>query len=328
MAIHTPLTESFGLDYPIVLAPMGGAAGGRLAAAVSNGGGLGLVGGGYGDPERLRRELALVTRESTRPWGAGLLAWRTTPELVEMILSFRPAAFLLGFGDPHPHIPAIKAAGCAVICQVQDVEMATQAVVAGADVIVAQGSEAGGHGSVRATLPLVPAVVDAVSPVPVLTAGGIADGRGLAAALMLGAHGVLMGTRFVATSESLTHEGAKGKIISARGGETARTQIFDVMRGLDWPNPFTGRILRNSFFERWQGREAELEAHLESERAGYRRAVEAGDFDTVGVSAGEAVDLITSVLPAADVVRQIGAEAEAQLRRGAMLLANSHAAAR
>jgi len=223
VAIRTALTEAFGLAYPIVLAPMGQVAGGRLAAAVSNAGGLGLVGGGYGDPDWLVRELGLVRAATDRPWGVGLITWHATPAAVELALRAHPAAFLLSFGDVRPLAPAIKDAGCALICQVQDVEAARAAAAAGADFVVAQGSEAGGHGAIRATLPLVPAVVDAVAPVPVLAAGGIADGRGLAAALMLGAHGAMVGSRFAAAGESLAHEQAKARIVAARAAATSWT---------------------------------------------------------------------------------------------------------
>jgi nitronate monooxygenase len=194
MPIRTALTEALGLDVPVVLAPMGRVAGGRLAAAVSNAGGLGLVGGAYGDPEWLHRELSLVRAETDRPWGVGLITWYASREVVELALNYHPAVFLLSFGDVRPYADVIKAAGCTLLCQVQEVEAAREAVAAGADFVVAQGSEAGGHGAVRATLPLVPAVVDAVAPAPVLAAGGIADGRGLAAALMLGAQGAMLGT--------------------------------------------------------------------------------------------------------------------------------------
>ena len=321
MAIRTALTESFGLASPIVLAPMNGIAGGRLAAAVSNAGGLGLVGGGYGDLDWLRRELALVQAETDRPWGVGLITWRATPELVKLALGYRPAAFLLSFGDVRPYAAAIKAAGCRLVCQVQEVDMAREAAAAGADIVVAQGSEAGGHGAVRATMPLVPAVVDAVAPVPVLAAGGIADGRGLAAALMLGAQGAMIGTRFVATDESLMDERAKARIVAARAADTQRTRVFDIIREYPWPEPFTGRALRNRFFTRWHGHEGELAVAVKTEASAYQRAVEAGDFETAVVFAGEAIDLIDSVVPAAELVRRIGAEAEAQLRVGGAMLA-------
>jgi nitronate monooxygenase len=165
-------------------------------------------------------------------------------------------------------------------------------------------------------------VVDAVAPVPVLAAGGIADGRGLAAALMLGAQGAMLGTRFSAASESLTHERAKSRIVTARAADTAQTRVFDIIRGYGaWPAPFTARALRNEFFARWHGREGELEAALATEQPAYERAVATGDGATAMILAGEAVDLIGAVVPAAELVRRIGAEAEAQLRAGNAMLA-------
>jgi nitronate monooxygenase len=322
MSIRTALTQAFGLDVPIVLAPMGRVAGGRLAAAVSNAGGLGLVGGAYGDPEWLHRELALVQAETDRPWGVGLITWYASPEVVALALSYRPTVFLLSFGDVRPYVDAIKAAGCTLVCQVQEVDAACEAVAAGADFIVAQGNEAGGHSAVRATLPLVPAVVDAVAPVPVLAAGGIADGRGLAAALMLGAQGAMLGTRFAAASEALTHERAKARMVAAQAADTGQTRVFDIIRGYGaWPAPFAARALRNEFFARWDGREGELEAALATEQPVYERAVATGDVATAMILAGEAVDLIGAVVPAAELVRQIGAEAVAQLRAGTAMLA-------
>jgi nitronate monooxygenase len=295
--------------------------GGRLAAAVSNTGGLGLVGGGYGDPDWLREELTLVSEEAERPWGVGLITWHATHETVELALAYEPHAFMLAFGNPRPYVPAIKEAGCQLICQVQDVQGALEAQAAGADFIIAQGTEAGGHGADQAsTLPLVPAVVDAVSPTPVLAAGGIADGRGLAATLMLGAQGVLVGTRFYASIEALGHERAKECIVTARGDETKRTRVFDVARGIEWPEDYTGRALRNRFLERWDGREEELAAALDTEGSALQEAMREGNTDTMMVWCGEAADLITDVPAAAELVRCIGAEAEACLRSGNRLL--------
>lgn len=313
--ISTALTEMFGLTHPIVLAPMGSISGGRLAAAVSNAGGLGLVGGGYGDPAWLRTELSRVTEDARRPWGVGLITWSIARSALDLALSYRPAAFLLSFGDPRPYASAIKSAGCKLICQVQDVDQARVAKEAGADIIVAEGTEAGGHGGTRATLPLVPAVVDAVAPTPVVAAGGIGDGRGLAAALMLGAHGALIGTRFYASAESLGQDRAKQRIVAARGNETARTRVFDIVRGYDWPAAYHGRALRNRFMERWDGRESDPAFALETTLAAYQAAAREGDYDTAVVWAGEVVDLIKSVEGAAALVAQISAEAEAQLRR-------------
>src|SRR5215211_315528 len=300
---------------------MASVAGGRLAAEVSNSGGLGLVGGGYGNPDWLHKELSLARDEAHRPWGVGLISWFATQEVVDLALSYEPNAFMLSFGDPSPYTSAIKEAGCKLICQVQDVEDALAAEVAGADFIVAQGTEAGGHGVEHAsTLPLVPAVVDAVEVTPVLAAGGIADGRGLAAALMLGAHGALVGTRFYASTEALGHRRAKERIVSAGGGDTRRTRVFDIVRDHAWPEPYTGRAIRNPFMERWDEREDDLAAALDEEIPGFQAAVREGDVDTAMVWAGEAVDLISDVTPAVELVSRVGAEAEACLRRGGELL--------
>jgi nitronate monooxygenase len=314
--IETRLTRMFGLQYPIVLAPMGGVSGGRLAAAVSNAGGLGLVGGGYGDAAWLRHELARVKKETAQPWGVGFITWSVDRSLVELALQYQPHALMLSFGDPKPYADLVRSSGCKLICQVQDLQGACIAQEAGADLIVAQGSEAGGHGASRATLPLVPAVVDAVAPTPVLAAGGIADGRGLAAALMLGAQGALIGTRFYASVEALGPDLAKQRIVQARGDQTARTRVFDIVRKLGWPQANTGRALRNRFLERWDGRESELAAALGEEQAAYSSAARDADFDTAVVWAGEAVDLIKDVERAATLVARIGAEASVQLSSG------------
>jgi nitronate monooxygenase len=312
--IATALTEMFGLQHPIILGPMGGVSGGNLAAAVSNAGGLGLVGGGYCDPAWLRTELSRAQGATRRAWGVGLITWAASHSVVELVLGYRPHAVMLSFGDPRPYAAAIRAAGCKLICQVQGLDEVRLAQEAGADLIVAQGTEAGGHGGGRATLPLVPAVVDAVAPIPVVAAGGIADGRGLAAALMLGAHGALIGTRFYASGEALGQDRAKQRIVAARGEETARTRVFDLIRGYAWPPIYPGRAIRNAFMERWDGRESELAAALETERPGYQAATRDGDYDTAVVWAGEVVDLIKSIESAATLVAQISAEAEAQLR--------------
>ena len=317
--ITTALTEMFGLQHPIILGPMGGVSGGHLAATVSNAGGLGLVGGGYGDPAWLRTELSRMKEATRRPWGVGLITWAANPSVVDLVLGYRPHAVMLSFGDPRPYVAAIKAAGCKLICQVQGLDEVRLAQEAGADIIVAQGTEAGGHGGGRATLPLVPAVVDAVAPTPVVAAGGIADGRGLAAALMLGAHGALIGTRFYASAEALGQDRAKQRIVAARGNETARTRVFDLIRGYAWPPIYPGRAIRNGFMERWHGRESDLADAVETERAAYQAAARDGDYDTAVVWAGEVVDLIKSVESASALVARISAEAEAQLRAGAKL---------
>src|SRR5215469_216407 len=181
MALRTAFTRLFAIEHPIALAPMGGAAGGALAAAVSEGGGLGLIGGGRSGLDWLDRELAIVKAGTTKPWGVGFLSWAADVAVVEQVLAYEPAAVMLSFGDPTPFIRPIRDAGAALIIQVTNLDEARQALDVGADAIVAQGSEAGGHGGSpgRGTVSFVPIVADLAEPVPVLAAGGIADGRGL-----------------------------------------------------------------------------------------------------------------------------------------------------
>lgn len=324
MPLATRLTETLGIRHPVLLAPMGSIAGGRLAAAVTAAGGLGLIGGGYGDAEWLEREFAAAGNHRV---GCGFITWSLArrPELLAQVLGHGPAAVMLSFGDPKPFAPAIKAAGAKLICQVQTLAHVDDALAAGAEIIVAQGSEAGGHGAMRATLPLVPQVVDRVRrrapQAMVVAAGGIGDGRGLAAALMLGAEGVLVGTRFYASEESLGRPQAKARVIAATGEETIRTSIFDMVRGIAWPKEFTGRALNNDFTRRWHGAEAELSAATEGEMARYHAAAAIGDFSTAVIFAGEAMGLFDRVLPAGDIVASMVAEAEAALRTGAQRIA-------
>lgn len=306
--MQTPLTEMFGIDHPILLAPMGNVSGGRLTAAVSRAGGLGLIGGGYGDVNWLRREFEAAGDQRV---GVGFITWSLVrePALLDVALEYEPAAVMFSFGDCAPLIPAVHAAGAKVICQVQTLAQAREADELGADVIVAQGTEAGGHGGGRSTLTLVRAVVDMVAPKPVVAAGGIADGRGLAAALMLGATGVLIGTRFFASEEALGHPNAKRSIVDGQGDATLRTRVFDIVRGYPWPENITGRALLNAFSARWHGREAALYADLERQYVAYQRSTERGDTDTAAVFAGEAVDMIGAIEPAQVIVERIVAQA-------------------
>ena len=183
--------------------------------------------------------------------------------------------------------------------------------------IVAQGGEAGGHSGVRATLPLVPAVVDAVGDIPVLAAGGIADGRGLAAALMLGAEGVLLGTALVGADESLVPDGAKEIIPGASGDDTLKGAVIDIARGFDeWPEPYRIRSLKNPFIESWIEDEEAMRADAQAQRARMTAAREVWDFDVVPVIVGEGVDLVHARRPAGEILQQMAEEAEAHLKRG------------
>src|SRR5262249_2912773 len=231
-------------------------------------------------------------------------------ELLDIALKAKPRAIMLSFGDPKPFAPRIKAAGCLLICQVQTEEMAKRALEAGADVLIAQGTEAGGHGASRTTFDIVPAIVDlAAGRVPVVAAGGIADGRGLAAMMTLGASGVLLGTRFYASIECDGADEAKKRICAANSGDTVRGIIFDVSRKLWWPAPFTGRALINDHARRWMGREGELVQNVEAVAVEYASARDAGNFDVAGVFAGNGVGLIHDIPPAAEIVERIASEA-------------------
>ncbi|MBX3028269.1 nitronate monooxygenase [bacterium] len=313
MAIETELTRRFGLRHPIVSAPMGAVAGGRLAAAVSRAGGLGLIGPGYLGADWIEAELAAAGGERV---GIGFITWdlARAPQRLDVALAHHPAAVMLSFGDPEPFLPAIRRAGVPVMLQVQTLAAARQAAALGADLIVAQGTEAGGHGAQRALLPLLPAVVDAVAPIPVLGAGGIADGRGLVAALALGAQGILVGTRFAASAEALGLAAAKARLVESGGDATLRTRVFDIVRGLPWPSGWNGRAIRNAFTERWHGREEALQAARDAEQRRYAEAAQAGDLDTALVWAGEGVDLVRDVPPAAAIVAAIAGDAERVLR--------------
>ena len=318
MALRTRLTDRLGIRHPVLLAPMGFVSGGALAAAVSAAGGLGIIGGAYADTEWLERELAAAGNQRV---GCGFITWALAqcPAALELALHLSPAAIMLSFGDAGPFIPRIKEAGALTICQVQSLKQARQVLEQGADIIVAQGSEAGGHGTTRATLPLVPAIVDMVAvsghDALVLAAGGIVDGRGLAAGLMLGADGALVGTRFLAADEALATPAAKARVVAASGDDTLRTTVFDVVRGYDWPVEYTGRALKNRFSEAWHGREQALINAGESERARYAAAAAGGDVNTAVVFAGEGIDLIHEIEPAGVILDRMIREAETALAR-------------
>lgn len=307
--LRTALTDMFGISHPVVLAPMGGVAGGELAAAVCEGGGLGMIGGGRGDLSWLERQCELARTRTDKPWGIGFLSWAIDRPVIEWAVDQHPAAIMLSFGDPAPFVTPIRNAGIRLIVQVTNMPEAQAAIDAGVDVVVAQGSEAGGHGGGRATLPFVPAVVDIATTTPVLAAGGIADGRGLAAALVLGAAGAVIGTRFEATNEALISAEAAKAITDAKAGDTTRGRVLDIAAGSAWPSRFSARTLRNRFIETWQGREHELEADHKTQQE-FQAAAERGDLDYMPVWAGEAVDIISELDSAAALVTRIAQGAE------------------
>ncbi|WP_433519282.1 NAD(P)H-dependent flavin oxidoreductase [Nonomuraea sp. CA-143628] len=315
----TRLTRAFAMEHPIVLAPMDLVAGARLATAVTDAGGLGLIGGGYGDRDWLRREFAEAG--DTRV-GCGFITWSLAdrPELLDIALEHGPAAVMLSFGDPMPFAARVHDAGVPLICQIHTLGQARRALEAGANVIVTQGGEAGGHGvGTRSTFTLVPDVADLVARTApgtlVLAAGGVADGRGLAAALALGADGVLVGTRFWAAHEAIVSPRAHQRAIEADGDATIRTSVYDIIRRYPWRGVYTGRLLRNGFIDRWHGRESELTANLPHVAAEFRDAVDAEDFDVANVIVGEAVGQIRRVMPAGEIVRRMAGDAAEILGR-------------
>lgn len=316
--IRTRLTDTFGLDYPIVSAPMAKVAGGRLAAAVSRAGGLGLIGGGYCEADWIETEFANAGNTAV---GCGFITWRLAeaPQVLDAALDHGPRAVFLSFGDPRPFAERIHAAGAALICQVQTLGDARQAVEAGARVIVAQGGEAGGHGANRATMTLVPEVADLLqtgSPETLLlAAGGIADGRGLAAALMLGADGVLVGTRFCLSDEALIPPQFQQAGIAATGDQTVATKVVDIVRGYDWPERFRIRVLDNAFTARWQGDLDGLRADP-AQHATWVAGLAAGDPSVANPVLGEGIGLVKGSAPAAEIMKQMAHEAEALLAGG------------
>jgi nitronate monooxygenase len=318
--MRTRLTELFGIEHPIISAPMALVAGGKLAAAVTSAGGLGLIGGGYGDSAWLEREFGLADGARV---GCGFITWSLArkPELLEETLERQPATVMLSFGELQPFADRIHAAGVPLMAQVQTLEHARQALDAGAQILVAQGGEAGGHGmTVRSTFTLVPDVVDlAAERAPetlVLAAGGVADGRGLAAALMLGADGAVVGTRFWASPEALVSPRAHARAIGASGDSTYRTRVYDYVRQLDWPPEYNERALSNPFVDGWHGNEADLHASLPEAIDIFEKAVAAEDFGAAAILIGESIGLIDAVRPAGDVVTDMAAEATRILSRG------------
>ena len=300
------------VDYPLLLAPMGNVSGGRLATAVSRAGGFGIVGGGYGDKTWLQQELRLCRAEN---FGVGFITWALArdPSLLDVALDHGASAIFLSFGECAPYLRALQRRNVKSICQVQSVRGAREAADLGADVIVAQGDEAGGHGGGRGTFTLVPSVIDAVSPLPVIAAGGIVDGRGIAAAFKLGAAGVLVGTRFYASEEALAPTSAKRSLIAATGDDTIRTRIFDIVRGYEWPDSYTGRALVNDFVQEWHGREEALREVRYEQRELYTRAVARGDTSQMAVFAGSGVDAIQFIEPAERIMKRLIQESRAAL---------------
>jgi nitronate monooxygenase len=324
--ISTRLTERFGIRHPIICAPMASFTGGALAAAVSRAGGLGIVAGGYAGTVggQLDMETELAQAKSGK-FGVGFITWALAraPEMLTKALQHSPFCVFLSFGDPRPFAGQIRDAGAALICQVQFLSQIDLALEAGAAAVVVQGTEAGGHGANRSTFPFVPEAADYLkqhSPSTLLiAAGGIADGRGLAAALMLGADGVVVGTRLWASAEALTPKAHTDKAIGVTGDSTIRTKVLDALRGVPWPREYSFRFLKNKLTDDWADREAEAFRAFGTLSAKYAQAREQNDFDTVAVICGEAVGLLRDRPTAESIVKSMAAQAADLLRKGGKL---------
>ena len=323
--MRTWLTDRFGMTVPVVAAPMAGVSTGRLAAAVSAAGGLGMLGlGPTSTPQRVREQCA-VAREAG-PFGVGLMAWALAQDdaLVDVVAGEAPALVSVSYGPYARWVAPLQSAGIVVATQVGTLAEAVAAEQAGVDVLVARGGEGGGHGRDDVgTLPLLQAVLDAVQ-VPVLAAGGIGTARGLAAVLAAGAAGAWVGTAFLVCTEAATSASARERLLAAADTDTAYGRVFDVGQRLAWPPEYGGRALRNAFFDRWVGREVELAAD-DLAAAGLRAAREHGDLDVACVYAGQGVGLLRAERAAADVVADL-AGAAALLDRAAGRTAGERAA--
>ena len=315
--LRTRATELLGIEHPIVLGGMGSGTAPELVAAVSRAGGLGILGASGLAPDAVERQAEEIRELTDRPFGLNQLLFLADEARFAAQLAARPS--VMSFAWPWPeqdlagYFGRAHDAGALVMHMVSDVKDAELAAQAGADLIVAQGNEGGGHVGMMGTLPLVAMVARAVAPVPVLAAGGVADGRGLAAALALGAEGVLLGTRFLATPEAPIHAAYKAAIVRSDGHDTIATDVPDVANGQVWPGAYF-RVARNRFVERWIGRENELRKRRAEVAAGLQAARASGDVEEATIALGQTAGLIESIEPAGDLVRRISADAEAIIR--------------
>ncbi|MCO5200229.1 MAG: nitronate monooxygenase [Chloroflexi bacterium] len=321
--LTTALTRNFAIDHPIIQAGMASDSGVTLAAAVSNAGGLGTLGSLGRTPDDLERELAAVRGATSRPWSVNLATFDWSPfaaTLVDVAINARPPVVTLSFGDTIPALEKCRAAGLQVAVQVQTFGTAQAVVAARPSAIIVQGNEAGGHTGLRGTLSFAAQVLEIADGIPVVIAGGIAGGRGLAAALAMGASGVLMGTRFKATPEfggpRTGHlEAQRHAIVANDGDHTVGSTTADVALGMRWPEGIISRVLANRFTEEWHGREEALRAEVavQTQPFGWTSAHNNRPENMLNW-AGESSGLVHEILPAAEVVRRTVAEAEALLR--------------
>ena len=316
--LHTRFTDLLGLDFPVMSAPMSNHSGGQLAAAVSVSGGLGTFGGTNDlGPEWLREQIFHIRSQTERPFGVGfvtqLIEYNTTN--IEIALEEKVPAVIFSFADPSPWMGRAKEAGCITICQVQSLELARQAMDAGADVLLAQGNEAGGHTGEINLLPLLVELVERYPGVPVLAAGGITTGRALAGVLGAGGEGASLGTALLATPEAVeVPETFKERILLSDGQDTTFTRLYDLLGTRPWPEGIAGRVFRNRLVREWDGRDTEALAHREELASDVAAARSREDTELSAVYMGQGAGHVNAIKPASDVIRDICQGAESIIR--------------
>jgi len=321
--LSTALTRRLGIRHPLIQAGMGHEAGGALAAAVSNAGALGTIGSIGAGPDALAAEIATCRAATAAPFAVNVVTWPWAPfadALLDVALEAQAPVVTLSFGDPLPALARCRAAGRTVLVQVQDLAGARAALAARPDALIVQGTEAGGHTGRRGTLSFAAQVLDVAGDVPVVVAGGIATGRGLAAALAMGAAGAVMGTRFKASVEFAGSRALKEALVASDGGNTRYDELWDEACGLVWPNRVTGRALENRFSAEWSARRAELRETVAAMPPFAFLAGLAQDPATEINWAGESAGMVAGIVPAARIVEEVTADAERLLRGAATSL--------
>ncbi len=316
--LKTRFTEMLNLDLPVMSAPMSNHSGGQLAAAVSLAGGLGTFGGtnDFG-PGWLREQIAHVRSRTDRAFGLGFITQliETNTTNFEIALEERVPVFVFSFADPGPWLPRAKDAGAVTICQVQSLELARQSVDAGADVLLAQGNEAGGHTGGMNLLPLLVALAEQYPTVPVLAAGGITTGRALAGVLGAGGEGASLGTAVLATPEAVeVPDSFKERIVLSDGQDTTFTRVYDLLGTRPWPEGIAGRVFRNRLVREWDERDAEILAQREEIASDVAAARANADTELSAVYMGQGAGHVNAIRPVAEVVREICEDAESILR--------------
>jgi nitronate monooxygenase/enoyl-[acyl-carrier protein] reductase II len=315
--LKTPLCDVLGIDVPIILAPMGSCTSAELAAAVSNHGGLGGIGTLFRTTAAIKRDLDVVKTLTNRHFAVNHIPQMLDAEAFRHTLQAQPAVISFALGDPGELIQQAHDVGARVMLQVTTVTQAKQAAERGVDVIIAQGSEAGGYCGDVSTLTLVPQVVDAVSPIPVVAAGGIFDGRGIAAALMLGAAGVNIGTRFIASQESPASSTWKQAIVGAQSEDSFKAEVLNDITPLPGTAGF-GTVLRSlhtPFLDEWSAKREEARRESENLKRQVLITHQAGRQHDTLLTAGQTAGGISEVLPVAEIMRRLIAETEAALAR-------------